>query len=363
MDATATSDRGLDRPSVQPAPARRHWWSLLKDVALGWHDERVSRLAASLSFYTLLSLVPLLVITDALLGLALDRTAVRHEIDLQLTSMIGGDQAHALRAMLDHAQAPAFSSWQTMFSAVMTFVGAAGVFLELKDSLNSLWHVKAKEHVRFRELLRGYFAPLTMVLGFGFLLLVSFVCEAALAAGVNALSSWQPGLAAAVAAGDQLTSWLMAFLLFAATYRFLPDTAIAWREVWLGAAVSALFFVVGRWAIGLYLGTSDFAGRYGPAGAILAIVVWIYYSAQIFLSGALFTRLHAEARGRRLAASGKAPAAQGKLEAPLVARAPTPAPAQLPGVLPAGTAPGGPRLGTDPAEYLPSEHSRREVPP
>ncbi|MBA3938849.1 MAG: YihY/virulence factor BrkB family protein, partial [Planctomycetes bacterium] len=315
MHATATSGRNLHQPTVKAAPARRRWWLLLKGVAVGWHDARVSRLAASLSFYTLLSLVPLLVITDALLGLALDRTAVRHEIDLQLTSMIGGDQARALRAMLDHAQAPAFSSWQTVFSAVMTFIGAAGVFLELKDSLNSLWRVKAKEHVRLRDFLRGYFAPMTMVLGFGFLLLVSFICEAALAAGVSALSSWQPGLAAAVAAGDQITSWLLAFLLFAATYRFLPDTAIAWREVWLGAAVSALLFVVGRWAIGLYLGTSDFAGRYGPAGAILAIVVWIYYSAQIFLSGALFTRLHAESRGRRVEAAEKAPTARVALEA------------------------------------------------
>ena len=358
MEATATP--GPDAAQPAPQAERLGWWALLKGIASGWHDERVSRLAASLSFYTLLSLVPLLVIADSLLGLAIDRTAVRHEIDLQLTTMIGGDQAHAVRAMLDHAQSPAFSSWQTVFSAVMTFIGAAGVFLELKDSLNSLWHVKAKEHVRFTDVLRSYFAPLTMVLGFGFLLLVSFACEAALAAGVHALASSHPGLAAAIAAGDQLTSWLMAFLLFAATYRFLPDTAIAWREVWLGAAVGALFFVVGRWGIGLYLGTSDFAGRYGPAGAVLAIVVWVYYSAQIFLSGALFTRLHAELRGRRAAA--RLPAAVGT--APLVARPPAaPAPVALPGVLPAGTAPGGPGLGTEPAEYLPSELHRREVPP
>lgn len=259
-------------------------------IAGAWRSEKVSRLSASISFYALLSLIPLLLTSYAILGLIFDARVVSNHVEVQIAGMVGAEQALAVDRMLDKAQSQDVASWQALVGALATFVTAAGVFIELKDSLNSLWHVRPPEKATWWTLVRSYFAPLSMVLGFGFLLLVSLVLSAMVAAASESLAAWQPGLAAALSAGDWVTSWAVATLLFAAIFRFLPDTPIAWRHVWLGAAITATLHTLGRTAIGFYLGTSDFSGHYGPAGAIVAIVVWIYYSAQILFVGVLITR-------------------------------------------------------------------------
>jgi membrane protein len=260
-------------------------------IATAWRAEKVSRLSASISFYALLSLIPLLITSYTVLGLVFDTRLVSHHVDAQIAAMLGQEQAQAVGRMLERAQAGNVATWQALLGALATFVTAAGVFIELKDSLNSLWHVRAPEHPTWWTLVRSYFAPLTMVLGFGFLLLVSLVLSAVVASLSATLAAWQPGLAAALSAGDWLASGVVAALLFAAIFRFLPDAPVAWRHVWLGALVTAAMHTLGRTAIGFYLGTSDFSGHYGPAGAIVAIVVWIYYSAQILFVGVLITRL------------------------------------------------------------------------
>jgi membrane protein len=264
---------------------RNRYVQMLLATAVGWHQDRVSRLAAALSFYALLSLIPLLVTCHALFSLVVDR---------QMASFIGTDQAKAVRAMLDHAQAPSLASLQALIGSLVTFITAAGVFIELKDSMDAIWKVEKKKGKRgVKAFIRAYFAPLSMVLGFGFLLLMSLFLDALVSSAASALAAWHPSLLATLAIGNLVVGWLVAAVLFASIFRFLPEAKVSWRHVWLGAAITATMFIIGRSLIGIYLGTSDFTGRYGPAGAVVAVVVWIYYSAQILFIGAIFTREHA----------------------------------------------------------------------
>jgi membrane protein len=269
---------------------------LLSATVIGWRNDRVSRLSASLSFYALLSLVPLLVTFHALFGLLVDQQTLAQGLDTQVTALVGEEQARSLRDMLAHAQAPSLASLQAAIGALVTFVTAAGVFIELKDSMDAIWKVPKSQRSGFAGWVRAYFAPVSMVLGFGFLLLISLMLDAMLSAMATTLGTWQPALVVVLGAGNLVIGWLVAALLFAAVFRWFPSTTVAWRDVWLGAAITASLFVVGRLLIGMYLGRSDFTGRYGPAGAVVALVVWIYYSAQILFTGAVFTREQARER-------------------------------------------------------------------
>jgi membrane protein len=259
-------------------------------TARGWRDCHVTRLAASLSFFALLSLVPLLLTFDAVFSLVVDRQALVSGVDQQIASLIGPDQARAVRAMLDHARSPSLASLQAAFGSVLTVITAAGVFIDLKDSMDAIWQAPPRRGGGWFAFLRDYFAPISMVLGFGFLLLVSLLLDALVGALATAVTRWDAGGLTLIAIGNLAAGWAIAALLFAAIFRFLPAVRISWREVWLGAAITATLFVVGRFLIGIYLGTSNFTGRYGSAGAVMAIIVWIYYSAQILFIGAVFTR-------------------------------------------------------------------------
>jgi len=278
--------------------ARNRMLGVVKATAIGWHQDRISRLASSLSFYALLSLVPLLVTFHALFGLLFDQRTLSAGVDLQVSSFIGPEPAKTLRDMLDHARAPSFASLQAIIGSLITFFTAAGVFIELKDSMNAIWQAPKREHGGIGGWLRAYFAPLSMVLGFAFLLLVSLLLDALLSSTASSLATWSPALFAILASGNLVIGWLVAAMLFAGIFRWLPTARVAWRDVWLGAAITATFFVVGRMLIGLYLGRSDFTGQYGPAGAVVAIIVWIYYSAQILFTGAVFTREQARSAKR-----------------------------------------------------------------
>ena len=271
---------------------------VLMATVVGWHRERVSRLASSLSFYALLSLVPLLVTFHALFSLVVDPHLLARGLDAEVADFIGAEQAQTLRGMLDHARAPSFASLKAVVGSLVTFITAAGVFIELKDSMDAIWQAPAHQHAGFRDWLRSYFAPLSMVLGFGFLLLVSLLLDALLSSAGATLGTWHPALLALVASGNLVIGWLVAALLFAGIFRWLPAATVAWRDIWLGAALTATLFVIGRMLIGFYLGRSDFTGQYGPAGAVVAIIVWIYYSAQILFTGAVFTREHARSAQR-----------------------------------------------------------------
>lgn len=267
-------------------------------TAVGWHQDRVSRLASSLSFYALLSLVPLLVTFHALFSLVLDERTLTAGVDAQVSSFIGSEQAQIVRDMLDHARAPSFASLQAIVGSLVTFITAAGVFIELKDSMDAIWKVPKSARRGIVAWVSNYFAPLSMVLGFAFLLLITLLLDALLSATAAALTTWNPALLAILVGGNLVIGWLVAAVLFAGIFRWLPTTTVAWRDIWLGAVITATLFVAGRMLIGWYLGRSDFTGQYGPAGAVVAIIVWIYYSAQILFTGAVFTREHARGAKR-----------------------------------------------------------------
>lgn len=270
------------------------------ELAHLWRDEQVSRLSAAISFYALLSLIPLLITADALLGLVLEHQTISRHFEAEVASLIGGDSAKTVSDMLDHARSPTVMSWQALIGGVVTFVAAAGVFIELKYSMNSLWNVPQSERLTWWRKIASYFAPLSMVLGFGFLLLVSLVVGA-MVSGVSAtLITWNPSLAAGLALSHWLVSGLISLFLFAAIFRLLPDTFVGWRQVLFGALVTAILHTIGRIFIGVYLGNSDFTGRYGLSGAVIAIVIWIYYSAQILFTGALISRMSSESAKKPL---------------------------------------------------------------
>jgi membrane protein len=292
----------------------RRLYGVVIATAKGWHHDRVSRLASSLSFYALLSLVPLLVTFHAVFGLVMDERTLATGVDAQVSSLVGKEQAGVLRDMLDHARAPSVASFQAIIGSVVTFIAAAGVFIELKDSMDAIWKAPKERRSGILAWAKAYFAPLSMVLGFAFLLLISLLLDALLSATSATLGAWHPALMAVLASGNLVIGWLVAALLFAAIFRWLPNVRIAWRDIWLGAAITAMLFVIGRMLIGFYLGQSDFTGRYGPAGAVVALIVWIYYSAQILFTGAVFTREHAYSAKRHQQPSAAEPPAKSWLD-------------------------------------------------
>jgi membrane protein len=262
-------------------------------TGLGWSEDHISRLSASLSFYALLSLIPLLVTCHALFGLIMDEHVLSHGMDAQIAGLIGKEQAAAVRSMLEHAQSPSFASLKAVVGSLLTFITAGGVFIDLKDSMDAIWKTPKREKGGLLRYVRNYFAPLSMVLGFGFLMLISLFLNALVMATATSFDVHQTGLLAMIATGNEIISLIISVCLIASIFRFLPSATIAWRDVWLGSILTGLLFMFGRILIGVYLGTSNFTGQYGSAGAVVAIVIWIYYSAQILFIGAIFTREHA----------------------------------------------------------------------
>lgn len=265
---------------------------------MAWNDVKVSRLAASLSFYALLSLVPLLITFHAIFSLLIDQGTLSSGVDHEMTAFLGQQQAQALRAMVDQAQAPSVASLHAIVGFILTFVTAAGVFIALKDSMDSIWRTPENAKPGIFQWVRAYLKPMSMVLGFGFLLLISMLLQALLSLGANNFEQGHSTAALTLTIGNVIIGWLVTAALFAAIFRWLPTARVAWRDVWLGAIITASLFVIGRTLIGLYIGHSDFTGTYGAAGPVIAIIVWINYSSQILFTGAVFTREHARAAHR-----------------------------------------------------------------
>lgn len=258
------------------------------------------RLAAALAFYTLLSLAPMLVLAVSVAGLAFGEEAARGEILGQLQTMIGLEGAAAVQSVLAHAQAPESGIVGTVVGGGVLLFGASGVFGELQDSLNVIWEVQPKPGRGIKGFLRDRFFSFTLVLGVAFLLLVSLVISAALAAIGAVFSSRLPGGEALWQVINVLVSLATVTALFALIFKIVPDVSIHWRDVWIGAFVTAVLFTLGKLAIGLYLGRSSVASPYGAAGSVVVLVVWVYYSAQILFFGAEFTQVYARRFGSRI---------------------------------------------------------------
>ncbi len=275
--------------------------ALFVEAFTGWREHKASRMAAALAYYTVFSLAPILVISIAVAGLVFGQDAAEGRIVGQISGLVGQKSASALEAMIAAARKPSTGILATVLGLATLVFGATGVFGELQESLNTIWGVKPKPGRGFIRMLKNRFVSFAMVLGIGFLLLVSLVVSA----GIAALGSWMSGLLPLPEVVMQIVNFAVSMgvvtLLFAMIFRVLPDVEIAWRDVWVGAAFTALLFALGKLAIGLYLGKSSTASSYGAAGALVVLLVWVYYSAQILFFGAELTRSYAYQHGSRIA--------------------------------------------------------------
>jgi len=275
--------------------------ALFVEGLTGWREHKASRMAAALAYYTVFSLAPILVISIAVAGLVFGQDAAEGRIVGQISGLIGQKSASALEAMIAAARKPSTGILATVLGVATLVFGATGVFGELQDSLNTIWGVKPKPGRGFIRMLKNRFISFTMVLGVGFLLLVSLVVSAAIAALGSWMSELLPLPEIVLELVNVAVSVGVVTLLFAMIFRVLPDVEIAWRDVWVGAAFTAVLFALGKLAIGLYLGKSSTASSYGAAGALVLILVWVYYSAQILFFGAELTRAYAYQHGSRIA--------------------------------------------------------------
>jgi membrane protein len=271
---------------------------LLKDSTLACVNDNTSMFGAALAYYTAFSLAPILVIAIAVAGLLFGPEAASGQIAAEIKSVVGDDGAKAIESMVADANKPTSSAWATVIGFVMLLVGAAGLFGQLQGALNTIWKVKAKPGRGIMGFIRDRFLSFSMVLGTAFLLLISLVVNAILAALGSLFGEWGASI---VGQGLNLvTSFAVITLLFAMIFRFLPDAKIAWRDVWLGAVITSLLFSIGKFIIGFYLGQAGTASAYGAAGSLAVLLIWLYYSAQIFLFGAELTKAYADCFGSRI---------------------------------------------------------------
>lgn len=254
--------------------------------------ERAASRGAAIAFYTVTSMAPILVIVVAVAGLFFGDEAARGAIREQFSGLLGADAADLLQQAIVSASSTSGGITATIVSGLTLLLGASGVFLELQDSLNAMWQAKAKEGLS--GMARARLASLGLVIALGFLLIVSLVVDA----GLKAMSGFLPFGATLLLALSIVVSILLLAALFAGIFKFLPAAPVAWRDVRFGAIVTAILFEAGKFLIGMYLGSSAAVTSLGAAGALLALLFWVYYSAQIFLFGAALTKARADAAGR-----------------------------------------------------------------
>jgi membrane protein len=277
-------------------------WSSARRFAGEFLQEAPFEKAAAVSYYALLALAPFLLLVMSIAGLAFGREAVQRQIVAEIQKLIGEKGSEAIELVLQNADVPGESVVSLIVGVVTLLVGASGVFVQLQAALNGIWDVRTtKKGPAVWVFLRHRLISMAMVLGLGFLMLVSLVISAGLSA-VNAhyqsALPW-PVVWQALNAGGSL---VVITLLIGMIFRFLPDVRIAWRDVWLGALVTALLFSLGKYAIGLYLGRASIGSTYGAAGSVVVLVVWVYYASLIFFLGAQMTHTHARSRKARAAA-------------------------------------------------------------
>jgi len=277
---------------------------LLKKTFASWSEDNVLRLSAALAYYAIFSVAPLLVIAVAIAGLILGPDAARGHLGDQLSGTMGKTAAEAIQAMVQTAARPANNVWAGLVGFVTLFVGAAGVFAQLKDALNTIWGVRAKSAGGIKGFIRERLLSFSMVLVIGFLLLTSLLLTTALAAVSKQVGGFLPIHPLILGVLNFLLSLAIATVLFALIFKVLPDVSVQWHNVWVGALFTAVLFEIGKFLLAFYLGRESTASSYGAAGSVILVLLWIYYTSVILFSGAEFTRVHAEEMGTRIAPEG-----------------------------------------------------------
>lgn len=270
----------------------------------GWKEDRASRLSAALAYYTVFSLAPMLVIVIAITGLIWEADLVRTQILGQVQGLVGADGADFVANLITSTGTPAQDIFATIIGIITLLFGALGVFNELHNSLNIIWDVEEEKPKGFlqaiKKVLVDRLLSFTMILGIGFLLLVSLVISAGLSATQETIGNAFPVSEFILQIVNLVISVGAITVLFALMFKFLPDAEIAWSDVWMGAFVTALLFSLGKTVIGIYLGNSGVASAFGAAGSLVLLLLWIYYSAQILFFGAEFTQVYANKFGSKI---------------------------------------------------------------
>ncbi|WP_395748935.1 YihY/virulence factor BrkB family protein [Prosthecobacter sp.] len=269
---------------------------LLKESFAAWKAHNAPKMAAALAYYATFSMAPLLVLVVGIAGWVVEQDEARHAIITQLSTLMGREGGAIAETILTQSAKQAAGLWATIIGFVILLVGASGVFAELQESLNTIWEVPPREFP-WRALIRGRLLSFAMVFALGFLMLVSLVLSAGIAAVSTRMELWAPGFGVLWEGVNSLVTFVVITLLFAAIYRYLPDVRITWRDVWTGAALTALLFVLGKFLLGIYLGHTAFASAYGAVGSLVIILAWIFYSSLIFFFGAEFTNAFARRHG------------------------------------------------------------------
>jgi membrane protein len=308
-------------PRTRPGAGRRGsrvkgWaldaWTLVRQAFADWLEDGAPRLGASLAYYTLFSLAPLLLAAIAIAGLAFGEDAAQGRIVSELESVVGQSGARAVEELVENSRRPEAGVVATIVALATLLLGASGVFVELRSALNVIWEVKAPSG-GLGGMVRARLAAFALVVAVGFLSLVSLVVSAALSAmGGTIVTGLGAPAAALLQALNTVVSLAVLAVLFAMLFKFLPDAEVAWRDVWFGAVTTALLFTAGKYLIGLYLARSSLSSTFGAAASIVILMVWIYYAGQIFFFGAELTQAHARRRGAHPPASGEAVFTRGR---------------------------------------------------
>lgn len=283
-----------------PGVTQKEVWTLLKETASEWSNHNAPRLGAALAYYTLLSIAPLLILLVAICSLVFEKNAAEHQLLAQVQDMVGPSAAKSLKAVLDNAHHTGSGIFASAIALITLLFGASGVFVELRDSLNTIWDAPPRPGSTWRDIVLQRLVSFGMVLALGFLLLVSLAMSTALAVITKFFEGYLPMKAAIWGEVANFIVPLIAIsVLFALIFKFVPDVPVDWRDVVIGAIATAVLFQIGKALLALYLATAGVGSTYGAAGSLVAFVVWVYYSAQIFFFGAVFTQVYAKMFGSK----------------------------------------------------------------
>lgn len=275
----------------------RAWLGLIRETFKEYFADDAPRLGAALAFYTIFSLPALLILVIAVAGLAFGTDAAQGQIVAEVQGFIGEESAKTLQAVIESARKPEAGIIATLVGLVTLLIGATGVFGELEDALNIVWNVPKKTGFNVLGLIKSRFLSFTLILGTGFLLLVSLVVSAGIAAVGKYSNRLFSDTEILLQLGSTAISLTVITVLFAMIYKILPKVKVAWKDVWIGAFLATLLFTLGKSLIALYIGKSGVASTYGAAGSLVVILIWVYFSAQVFLLGAEFTQVYSRRHG------------------------------------------------------------------
>jgi membrane protein len=277
-------------------------WRLIRETVTEWQQDKASRLAAALSYYAIFSLAPLIIVIIAIAGSLFGEAAARGKIIEQIQGAVGPEAAAFLQTLLQNANHGGAGTGiiASVLGIVALLFGSTGLFVELQDALNTIWNVAAKPNLGVKDFIRKRILSFVMILSIGFLLLLSLIASAVLSALSHFSATTFSGLAPFWQIINSAISFDVVTLLFATIYKLLPDVRIVWSDVWVGAGITSLLFMIGRHLLGLYLSNTAFSSTYGAAGSLIILLVWFYYSAQILFFGAEFTQVYATRYGSQI---------------------------------------------------------------